>query len=174
MDLNRCQRSTEDSVGLAHGGLDVEGSHVLPSLLHEGDEEVDGHGEVLSDVVLASLNISDGSAEAGSLLGLELDGVLEFVDLGSDLLSLGEGDGEETHLDQDVTEQLGGLLGDGVTGEQHVVLLGPLLDLGLVLIESLEAVDVDVGDTAGVGFLDVSSVGEHAHLGGARGTLMLL
>ena len=152
----------------------MEGSHVLPSLLHEGDEEVDGHGEVLSDVVLASLNVSDGSAEAGSLLGLELDGVLELVDLGGDLLSLGQGDGEQTHLDQDVTEQLGGLLGDGVTGEQNVVLLGPLLDFGLVLIEGFQAVDVNVGDAAGVGFLNVGSVGEHAHLGRARGTLMLL
>lgn len=31
------------AVGLAHGGLDVEGLHVLPVLLKQGDQEVDGH-----------------------------------------------------------------------------------------------------------------------------------
>lgn len=40
-DLNRRERSSEDSVGLAHRGLDVEGSNVLPALLHEGNQEID-------------------------------------------------------------------------------------------------------------------------------------
>jgi hypothetical protein len=128
----------------------------------------------LPDVVLASLNSSNSSAEAGSLLGLELDGVLQLVDLSSDLLALSKGDGEETHLDQDVTEQLGGLLGDGVRGQQDVVLLGPLFDLVLVLVKGLEAVDVDVGDAVGSGLLDVGRVGEDADLGGGRSTLTLL
>jgi hypothetical protein len=152
----------------------VESADVLPSLLHEGDEEVDGHGEVLPDVVLASLNSSDGSAEAGGLLGLELDGVLELVNFSGDLLALSQSDGEEAHLDEDVSEELGGLLGDGIAGEQDVVLLGPLLDFVLVLVKGLEAVDVDEGDAVGSGLLDVGSIGEHADLGGGRGTLMLL
>ncbi len=173
-DLNRRSQSTEDPVGLAHGGLDVKGAHILPSLFHQGDQEVNGHGQVLSEVILTSLDRADSSAEAGSLLGLELDGMLELVDLGSDLLTLSQSDGEETHLDQHVTEQLGGLLGDGVRSQKHVVLLGPLFNLGLVLVKGLEAVDVDVGDAAGSGFLDVGSVGEDADLGDGRGTLTLL
>lgn len=63
-------------------------------------------------VVLASLDSSNGSAEAGSLLGLELDSVLELIDLGSDLLALSQSDGEKVHLDQDVAEQLSGLFSD--------------------------------------------------------------
>ena len=152
----------------------MEGAHILPSLLHEGDQEVDGHGEVLPDVVLTSLQGSDGSTEAGGFLGLELDGMLEFVNLGSDLLSLSKGDGEETHLDQDVTEQLGGLLGHGVRGQQHVVLLGPLFDLGLILVKGLQTVNIDVGDSVGSGFLNVCGVGKDADLSEMEGTLMLL
>jgi hypothetical protein len=38
--------------------------------------------------------------------------VLELVDLGGDLLSFGEGDWEQTHLDKYVTEQFGDLLSD--------------------------------------------------------------
>jgi hypothetical protein len=143
----------------------VEGSDVLPSLLHEGDQEVDGHGEVLPDVVLASLDSSDGSAEAGGLLGLELDSVLKLINLGSDLLTLSKSDGEKTHLHQHVSEQLGGLLGNGVAGQKDVVLLGPLLDFGLVLVKSLEAINVNVGDSVGSGLLDVGSVSEDADLG---------
>lgn len=152
----------------------MEGAHILPSLLHERDQEVDGHGEVLSDVILTSFDGADGSTQAGGLLGLELDSVLEFVDLGSDLLSLSKGDGEETHLDQHVTEQLGGLLGDGVGGQQDVVLLCPLLDLGLVLVKGLQTINIDVGDSVGSGFFDVGGVGEDADLGEMGGTLTLL
>ena len=54
-DLNR-DESAEDVVGFAHGGLEVEGSNVLPSFLHEGDQEVDCHGDVLSDLFLRLLN----------------------------------------------------------------------------------------------------------------------
>jgi len=43
MDLNRCERSTKYSVRFSHGSLYEESSNVLPSLFHEGDQEVDGH-----------------------------------------------------------------------------------------------------------------------------------
>lgn len=39
-------------------------SHILPSLLHERHQEVDSHGEVLPDVILAGLNVADGGAQA--------------------------------------------------------------------------------------------------------------
>jgi hypothetical protein len=143
----------------------VESSNVLPSLLHKGDQEVDGHGQVLPDVVLTGLDGSNGGTEAGSLLGLELDSVLELINLGSDLLTLSESDREETHLDQHVSEQLGGLLGNGIAGQKDVVLLGPLLDLVLVLVKGLETVNVNEGDAVSSGLLDVGGVGEDADLG---------
>ena len=64
----------------------------------------------MTEVVLSSLDVSNSGTQAGSLLGLEFDGVLQFLNLGSDFLSFGEGDGEKVHLDQYVSEKLGGLL----------------------------------------------------------------
>jgi hypothetical protein len=150
----------------------VEGSHVLPSLLHEGDEEVDAHGDVLAELLLGHVACADGGAHAVDLLGLELDGLLQFGQLVGDLFTLGEVDGESVHLDEDVAEELGHLLADGVGGEQHVVLLGPLLDFVSVLIEGLEAVDVDEGDALSSGFLDMDGVGQDANLPRSRGTLI--
>lgn len=152
----------------------MEGSNILPSLLHERDQEVDGHGQVLSEAVLTSLNGSNGGTEARSLLGLELHGVLELINLGSDLLTFSQSDGEEAHLDQNVSEKLGGLLGNGITGKQDVVLLGPFFDLGLVLVKGLETINVNVGDAVSSGLLDVGGIGEDADLGHRWGTLMLL
>lgn len=42
----------------------MQGSHILPSLLHQRHQEVDGHGQVLPDVVLAGLDVADGGAQA--------------------------------------------------------------------------------------------------------------
>lgn len=100
--------------------------------------------------------------------------MLQLVDLGGDLFSFSEGDGESVHLDEDVAQELGGLLGDGIAGKEDVVLLGPFLDFGLIFIKSLEAVNVDVGNVVGCGLLDVGSVGKDANLSGMNVTLMLL
>lgn len=90
----------------------MEGADVLPSFLHEGDEEVDSHGEVLPDVFLGEFDAADGSTHAVGLLALELDSLLQFVDLGSNFFSFGKVDGETAHLDEHVTEKLGNLLAD--------------------------------------------------------------
>jgi hypothetical protein len=100
--------------------------------------------------------------------------VLKLINLSSNLLTLSQSDREEAHLDQDVTEQLGGLFGDGVTGKEDIILLGPFLDFGLVLIEGLKTVNINVGDSVGSGLLDVGSIGEHADLSVRCDTLTLL
>ena len=94
--------------------------------------------------------------------------MLELVNLSGNLLSFSKSDREKTHLDQHVTEQLGGLLSNGVTGKEDVVLLGPLLDLGLILVKGLEAVNVDVGDAVCSSLLDVCSISENADLNSGR------
>ena len=152
----------------------MKSSHILPSLLHKGNQEIDRHGQVLPDIVLTSLHSSDSSTKARSLLGLELDSVLKLINLGSNLLSLSKSDREKTHLDQNVSEQLGGLLGNGVTGKEDIVLLGPFLDLGLILVKGLETVNINVGDSVGSGLLDVGGIGEHADLSVRCDTLTLL
>lgn len=42
----------------------MERSHILPALLHQRDQEVDRHGKVLSDVILAGFDVADGGAQA--------------------------------------------------------------------------------------------------------------
>lgn len=143
----------------------MEGSDVLPSLLHEGDQEVDAHGNVLSEGFLAHFSSSDGSTHAVNLLGLEFDGLLQLLDLGGDLFSFDDVDGESVHLDQHVSEKLGGLFANAFGGKENVVFLSPLFDFVFVLIEGLETVDINVGDTEGLCFLDVYSVSKDANLG---------
>lgn len=95
--------------------------------------------------------------------------MLQFLNLGYDLLSLVHRDGELAHLDQNVSEQLVDLLHDDVGAQKHVVLLGPLSDLGLLLIERLQAVDVDEVETSSLSFVVVHSATQDAHLHKAWG-----
>ena len=71
----------EDTLDLAHGALDVDGLDVLPVLLEERHEEVDGQVDVDEQLGFGHLDVADGDAEAESLLELELDGALDFVEL---------------------------------------------------------------------------------------------
>jgi len=61
-----------EAVGRAHGGLDVDRLDVLPVLLQQRDEEVDGHLRVDEDLALGHLDVADGHGEAQHLLQLEL------------------------------------------------------------------------------------------------------
>jgi hypothetical protein len=100
--------------------------------------------------------------------------VLEFLNFGSNLFTFSEGDGEETHLDEDVAEEFGGLLGDGVTGQKDIILLGPFFNFGLILVKGLESINIDEGDAGSGGLLDMGSIGEDADLSDIGCTLMLL
>ena len=71
----------EDTLDLAHGALDVDGLDVLPVLLEERHEEVDRQVDVGEQLCFGHLDVADGNAEAESLLQLELDGALDFVEL---------------------------------------------------------------------------------------------
>ena len=60
---------------LAHGGLEVERLDVLPVLLEEGDQEVDGQHGVGEDLLSAHLYVANCTPHAENLLELELDGL---------------------------------------------------------------------------------------------------
>jgi len=91
----------------------VDALEVLPSLLEEGDEEVERHVDVLSDLLVFEVGGGDGGGQADNLLELELDGGLEFLDLGLDGLTFGDGDGELADLVEDGTAESGDLLHEG-------------------------------------------------------------
>jgi hypothetical protein len=67
------KRRLVQAEGGPHGGLDVEGLDVLPVLLQERHEEVDGHLRVDEQLALGHLDVADGDGEAENLLQLELD-----------------------------------------------------------------------------------------------------
>ena len=90
--------------------------------------------------------------------------MLELLNFSSDLLSFGKGNGEEIHLDEDVPEKLGGLLGNGITSQQNVELLGPLFDFCLILIEGLKTLNIDVWNSSSSCFFNVSSISKNADL----------
>ena len=76
----------------------MEGLHVLPVLLQQGDEEVHGQVHVLSQLLLSHLHVADGDVEAENLLHLELDGGLEVEHLGLDVIIVGDEGGELASL----------------------------------------------------------------------------
>jgi hypothetical protein len=94
-----------EALGRAHGGLDGQGAHVLPSLLQQRDEVVDGQHNVTNQLVLSHANVANGDTHAEHLLQLELDGRLDLVHLVVEVLSVGDGCGELSGLGETRSEE---------------------------------------------------------------------
>ena len=90
----RGKKSLVDAPGRGHGGLDGQAADVLPALLQEGDEVVDGQHDVANQLLLVHANVSDGDTHAENLLQLELDGRLDLGDLVGEVVGVGDGGGE--------------------------------------------------------------------------------
>jgi hypothetical protein len=84
----------EDALDFAHGALDVQRLDVLPVLLEERNEEVDGQVDVGEQLCLGHLHVADGDTEAEGLLELELHGALDFVEFLKDIFVGAEEGGE--------------------------------------------------------------------------------
>lgn len=79
-----------DTLGRRHRSLDRQAANVLPSLLQQRDEVVDGQHDVGDQLILSHSDVSDGDTHAQDLLQLELNGGLDFVDLGAEILVVGD------------------------------------------------------------------------------------
>lgn len=77
-----------------HGSLDGEAAHVLPALLQQRDEVVDGQHDISDELVLRHVHVADRHAHAQHLLQLELDGRLDFGDLAAEVFGVGDRGGE--------------------------------------------------------------------------------
>ena len=86
------------SLDRSHGRLDVQGLHVLPVLLQQGDEEVHGEMDVLDELLLSHPHVADSHGETENLLHLELDGGLQVSDLGRQVVAVGHQGGELSSL----------------------------------------------------------------------------
>ena len=108
--------------GSGHGGLDVDRLDVVPALLEERGQEIEGHHDVLLELVIGHIGAADGGGEAGDLLELELDGRTGVDDLGSERLLTDNGR-ESVDSREDGSDDDGDLLEDGVRSEQDGVKL---------------------------------------------------
>ena len=79
-----------EALGRRHRCLDRQAANVLPSLLQQRDEVVDGQHDVGDELILSHANVSDSDTHAKNLLKLELDGGLDFGDLGRQILVVGD------------------------------------------------------------------------------------
>jgi hypothetical protein len=128
-------------VGRRHGSLDDKAANVLPALLEEGDEVVDGEHQVGNESLLLHGDVADGDTKAENLLQLELDGGTDVGDLGGHVLGVGDGSGELSGLGETGTEQTGNLLDQSLGSKEGIVLASKLLDELLVLVELLQVVN---------------------------------
>lgn len=151
--------SSVDLVGLSHGCLDVNALEVVPSLLEEGSQEVNTHEDVLSELFLSHLLVTNGNGHAGNLLKLELDGSTGIIDLSSEVLVVSDDLGEHLNLVEDGSKDDWDLLDEGITGKKESVLLSPLLDQLLVLVEGLETIEVHNVDLDALSLSDIDVLG---------------
>jgi hypothetical protein len=152
----------EDLERRAHGGLDVQDLDVLPVLLEEGHQEVDGQLHVEGDITGTHVHVGNGQGHAHDFLHLELDGGLGGLDLLLDVVVLIEDGGELTGLGKTRTKDTGDLLDQGGGGQEVIVLLGELLDQLLVLVELLQVINGHLVDAELVSLLAVLLVSKNA------------
>mmetsp|Transcript_102303 Transcript_102303/g.142459 ORF Transcript_102303/g.142459 Transcript_102303/m.142459 type:complete len:241 (-) Transcript_102303:59-781(-) len=162
--LLRCRSSLVEAVGRSHGALHVERAHVLPVLLKERHQEVDGLLDVGHELLMSEVDGSNGDSKAQNLLHLELDGATDVEHLLLQRLVVGDESGELASLVETGSEQTGDLADHGLGGKEGVVLASQLLDELLVLVELLEVFDAHVIDTNTIGLFTVSSVSKNTAL----------
>jgi len=159
-------RSSQEFYGVTHGRLDVDRFQVVPSLLEEGDQEVEAHHDVLSELVIGHVLSAGTATHAGDLSELELDRGAEVLNRQDKGLVVGDSHRELLDSVKNGSADDGHLLDDGVGGDEDIVLLGPLFDDFLVLVVLLELIEGGDSDVEVVllGFGLVLLIGDHADL----------
>jgi hypothetical protein len=157
---------SEDLDRFTHGGLNVDGLEVVPLLLKEGGEEVEGHDNVLSESIIIHGLVTGGDVEAGNLLKLPLDGSLDIINFLTNWLVVSNWLREHTNSVKNWTKDDWDLLDKSISGEEEGVFLSPLLDLLLILVEFLEGIKVGDGniDFGGFDLIGVLLIGNNANL----------
>ena len=125
--------------------------HVVPSFLKHRDQEVERHDDVGSKFLIGHFGVTDGDVHVGDLLQLPLDGSLDVVKFLVERLGVCDWSWESTDSVKNWTEHDWDLLNERISGKKKIELLGPLLDLFLVLVELLQAVqggDLNLGVSA--------------------------
>jgi hypothetical protein len=155
-------RLIEDLLGRAHGGLDVQHLDVLPVLLQQRHQEVDGKLHVQGDITSGHGHVGNAQGHAHDLLHLELDGSLGGLDLLGQGVVLIEHGRELAGLGEARTQDTRDLLDQGGRSKEVVVLLGELLDELLVLVELLQVINGHLVNAHLISTLTVLLVAQNA------------
>lgn len=151
-----------EALGRRHGSLDGKASNVLPALLQERDQVVDGKHDVANKLLLLHTDVADGDTHAENLLELELDGGLDLVDLASQVISVGDGSRELSGLGETRTQETGNLLDESFGSNEGIVLASKLLDELLVLVQLLQVISRHGVNTTVLGTIEIVLVTEDA------------
>lgn len=146
----------------SHGGLDVEGPDVLPLLLQQGNQEIDAHVDVLDQLIVVHLDVTDSNGQAQNLLHLELDGGFHLTDLGGHIVTSGQDTWKLTGFVQTWSQEPWDLSDQSIGGQESVVLFSEFLDEFLVLVQLFQVFDGHVWDAGFDGFINMRLVTENA------------
>ncbi|KAH3667210.1 hypothetical protein OGAPHI_002859 [Ogataea philodendri] len=141
-----------------HGGLDDEGTNVLPVLLEQRNQEVDSHHDLGDKSILLHLNVANSDSQTQNLLKLELNGGLHIGNLGVQVVVVRDWSWELTSLGQLRTQKSWNLLNQNLRSNESIVLLGQLLDELLVLVQLLQVINRHGIDTKRLSSVDIESI----------------
>jgi len=133
-------------------------------LLQQRDQEVHSQMDVLDQLLVRHADVSDGDGEAEHLLHLELDGGLQVVALGGQVVVMSHQGRELTGLVKSGAKEPGDLLDKGVGSQEGVIALGQLLHLLLVLVQLLQIVGSHAGDALSLGLVTMLLISQNADL----------
>jgi hypothetical protein len=130
-----------EAVRGGHRSLDDKAPNVLPALLQQRNQVVDGQHDVGDELLRVHVDVSDGNTHAENLLQLELDGRLDLVDAASQVIGMRDGGRELAGLGKTRSQETRNLLDQSLRSNEGIVLASKLLDELLVLVQLLEIVD---------------------------------
>jgi hypothetical protein len=171
-------------VRLTHGRLQEQRLDVLPVLLQQRDEEVNGQHDVGNQLVFSHGDVTDSNTETENLLQLELDSGTEFIGLIGQGVVVRNGGRELTDLVETGTQETRNLLDQSFGSKESIVLLGEFLNELLVLVELLKIINRLEFHTGTLSLITMESITENTdgHVGtsdvrkldGTRETLITL
>jgi len=158
-----CIECLVEALGRRHGSLDGQATDVLPSLLQQRDEVIDGKHDVSNQLVLGHADIANSDSHAKNLLELELDGGLDISDLVLEVVGVGDGRWEFAGLGKTWTQKTRNLLDQSLRSEESVILASKLLDELLVLVELLQILSGHGIDSEMLSTIDIVLVTKDAN-----------
>jgi hypothetical protein len=146
----------------AHTRLDRQAADILPALLQQTDEVIDGEHDIADELVLGHADIAHRHAETEHLLELELDRALDLGHLDVEVLGVCDRGRELAGLGEPRAQETRDLSHERVRGEEGVVFARELFDEFFVLVQLFEVVGGHGVDAVVFGSVDVVLVAEDA------------